>query len=180
MVTWHRQAKANALRRRKSARTRLGPTRVGEHELTDVKQRIVEIWVVAMLDFVELDVSNFGVARRAAHLRRLALDTVFDAAARLSKACNPGLSSYSSWASVTTRAGSSRMLPSSFSRTMKRWLGCPGRTTRLRSSVSMRVMRSFRVPSNYSPLSHNGYVGDTAKEGFLSRALRTTSGGLAF
>ena len=67
MVTRHRQAKANAFRSRESARARLGLPRAGEHELTDVEQRIVEIRVAAILDLVELDIGDFGVARRAAH-----------------------------------------------------------------------------------------------------------------
>ena len=52
----------------------------------------------------------------------------------------PGSGRTLSCASVTTRAGSSRMLPSAFSRTTNISRGCPGSTIRLRSSVSITVM----------------------------------------
>src|SRR5690625_4589205 len=103
---------------------------------------------------VQLFVGHVGVTAVAQYSRRCLLRrTVGEPAARASRSRSSGSLSYSDWASLTIRAGCSRMLPSEFSCTRKRWLLCPGRTTLLRDSVS-----TVCIHSSY-PRSHLGMTG---------------------
>jgi len=89
-------------------------TRRGEDGSADREDVGVQVWV-ALLDLVELIVGNLRVRLDdlLAHLR--VRWTVVEGDARARSSRSSGLWSYSCWASVTTFAGCSRMLPSSVS-----------------------------------------------------------------
>lgn len=90
-------------------RSRHGPSmsRRPEDKLTCIEHRVVQVWVITLLEHIQLGVGDLAVGAVGAHpTRRLRVrTTVPEPDALVSSACSSGSASYSAWARVTTTAG---------------------------------------------------------------------------